>query len=113
LIFLFQFDKSDDGIDFVLNERIAEDMDTQSEELLGPLVFSTCQVLMHYKEISKSDTIMSGMIVETDEFEVTLSEGLGQYIDPFTKNSILFENAKIIADLLVEIMSRTNPSLTK
>lgn len=55
-----------------LNERIAEDMDTQSEELLGPLVFSTCQVLMRYKGISKSDTIMTG----TDEFEVTLRRDL-------------------------------------
>lgn len=113
MIFLFQFDKSDDGIDFVLNEKIAEELDTHSEKLLGPLAFSTCQVLMRYKGISKSNTIMTGMILDTDEFEVTLSEGLGQYIDSFTKNSILFENAKIIAELLVKIMSRTNTNLTK
>lgn len=106
MIFLFRFDRKDDGIDFILNEDLATEMDTQSEELLRPLVFWTCQVLTRYKGLSKSDTIMSGKILDTNEFEVTLSEGLGQYIDPFTKNGILFENAKNIADLMIEIMSR-------
>lgn len=49
---------------------------------------------------------MEGRILDTNEFEVMLSEGLGQHIDPYTKNQILFENAKIIADILAKVMER-------
>lgn len=44
---------------------------------------------------------MTGTLLETNEFEVTLSEGLGEYIDPYTKNKIIFEHVKIIVDILI------------
>lgn len=28
------------------------------------------------------------------------------YIDPYTKNQIIFENGKLIADILMEVMNR-------
>jgi hypothetical protein len=49
---------------------------------------------------------MKGQILDTGEFEVNLSPGLGQYIDAYTKHQILFENAKLISDILVQVMNR-------
>lgn len=106
MIFLYRFDLKGKGIDFVLNEGIAQDMYPEYEEMLRPLVFSTCQVLDHYKHLSKHSTIMTGNILDTNEFEVMLSEGLGSLIDSYTKNQIIFENAKLIADILMKVMER-------
>jgi hypothetical protein len=106
LIFLFRFDVVNNGMNFVLNEGIAEDMYPDLDELLKPLVDSTCGVLGHYKIYSKSNPIMQGQILDTGEFEVNLSSGLGQYIDPYTKHQVLFENAKLISDILVQVMNR-------
>lgn len=65
-------------MDFVLNEKIGEDMMKycpEYEEMLRPLVASLCDVLKRYKFDSKSDTIMTGRILDNNEFEVMLSEG--------------------------------------
>ncbi|MBY0596211.1 hypothetical protein [Bacillus bingmayongensis] len=35
-----------------------------------------------------------------------LSEGLGDYIDAYTKHQVIFENAKLIADILIEVMDQ-------
>jgi len=107
LIFLYRFDKhKNNGIDFVLNEGIAEDMYSDLEQdLLKPLVRAACKTLMLYKSFSKTDTIMTGTILDTNEFEVMLSEGLGSYINLYEK-SILFEQAKLIADILIKVMDR-------
>jgi hypothetical protein len=106
LIFLFQFNKKANGIDFVLNEGIAADMYPEYEAMLRPLVLSTCQILTLYKGYSKSDTIMTGTILDSNGLEVMLSEGLGGHIDSYTKHQIIFGNAKLIADILTEVMNR-------
>lgn len=105
MIFLYRFDVNGNGIDFVLNEGIAEDMSPEYELVLKPIIESTCETLMRYKCFSKGNPIMTGTILDTSEFEVMLSEGLGKYINPYEKN-LLFEAAKLIADILVLVMER-------
>lgn len=48
-------------------------------------------------------SIINGLIER--ELEIMLSKGLGQYIDPYTKNQIIFENGKLLADILIEVMN--------
>lgn len=93
-------------MDFILNEEIAKDMYPDLEEMLRPLVESTCQVLEPFKVYNKEKTIFSGVIHDDGQLEVTLSKGLGQYIDPYTKNQIIFENGKLIAQFLIKVMDR-------
>ncbi|MCI0768544.1 hypothetical protein [Bacillus sp. TL12] len=106
MIFLFRFDSTEHGMDFVLNEKIASDMYPFYEEMLKPIVHSTCQVLSRYKRFSKSNTIMTSTILDNNQLEVMLSEGLGDYIDAYTKHQVIFENAKLIADILIEVMDQ-------
>jgi hypothetical protein len=104
MIFLYRFDLKDNGIDFVLNEKIAADMLPYYEEMLRPLVASLAEILSFYRAFSKHPTILTGKILDNNELEIMLSEGLGQYIDVYTKNQIIFENGKLIADLLIKVM---------
>lgn len=104
MIFLYRFDLKDNGIDFVLNEKIAADMLPYYEEMLRPLVASLAETLSFYRAFSKHPTILTGKILDNNELEIMLSEGLGQYIDVYTKNQIIFENGKLIADLLIKVM---------
>jgi len=104
MIFLYRFDLKDNGIDFVLNEKIAADMLPYYEEMLRPLVASLAKTLSFYRAFSKHPTILTGKILDNNELEIILSEGLGQYIDVYTKNQIIFENGKLIADLLIKVM---------
>ncbi|MGE6593383.1 hypothetical protein ACQKFU_28315 [Bacillus mycoides] len=104
IIFLYRFDLKDNGIDFVLNEKIAADMLPYYEEMLRPLVASLAETLSFYRAFSKHPTILTGKILDNNELEIMLSEGLGQYIDLYTKNQIIFENGKLIADLLIKVM---------
>ncbi|KIV55069.1 hypothetical protein AM501_03485 [Aneurinibacillus migulanus] len=106
MIFLFRFDVANDGINFILNEEIARDMYPYTREVLRQLADSTCKVLEHYKIYSKSNPIMQGQILGNGQFEVNLSPGLGEYIDPYTKSKILFENVKLISDMLIQVMNR-------
>lgn len=105
MIFLFRFDQANGGLNFVLNEAIAQDMYDDIHKKLIPLVESTAQALSPYKIHSTRNTIMEFVIDDTNQMEVKLSPGLGQYIDPQIKES-LFSDAKRIADLLVEVMNR-------
>ena len=107
MIFLYRFDKhkTKNGIDFVLNEGIAEDMYPDLELLLRPLVRSVSEFLMSYKDYSKTDTIFSGRIRDTNELEVTFSEGLGKYVGDYEK-SMIFQQAKLIAEVLAQVMDR-------
>lgn len=105
MIFLFRFDVENDGISFIPNEGIARDMYPDMEEMLRQLADSTCKVLEHYKIYSKNNPIMRGQILCNGQFEVNLSPGLGQYIDPYTKK-ILFENVKLISDMLIQAVNR-------
>jgi hypothetical protein len=105
MIFLYRFDLKDNGIDFVLNEKIAADMLPYYEEMLILLVASLAETfLSFYRAFSKHPTILTGKILDNNELEIMLSEGLGQYIDVYTKNQIIFENGKLIADLLIKVM---------
>ncbi len=104
MIFLYRFDLKDNGIDFVLNEQIAADMLPYYEEMLRPLVASLAETLSFYRAFSKHPTILTGKILDNNELEIMLSEGLGQYIDVYTKNQIIFESGKLIADILIKVM---------
>ncbi|MBH8609382.1 hypothetical protein [Thermoactinomyces sp. CICC 10521] len=105
MIFLFRFDKANNGLDFILNQAIAEDMYPDIHEKMIPLVEATGQALNHYKMKSIQNTVMQFIIDDNNDMEVKLSPGLGQYIDPITKQ-VIFTNAKSIADLCVEVMNR-------
>lgn len=106
LIFLFRFDVTDKGMDFILNEEIAKDMYPDLEEMLRDLVKSLCSILEYYKVYNKEKTIFSGVIHDNGEAEVTLSKGLGEYIDLYTKNQIIFDHGKLITELCTTIMDR-------
>src|SRR5215471_16927826 len=104
-IFLFRFDVHSNAIDFVINQAIAADMYPEVDEQLKPLAHVCCETLLRYKHLSVSTTIMDGNILATGEFEVMLSRGLGQYF-PEEEKQQLFQDAKRIADLLIEVMDR-------
>ncbi|TKH19522.1 hypothetical protein FC697_20125 [Bacillus wiedmannii] len=106
MIFLFRFDVTDKGMDFILNEEIAKDMYPDLEEMLRDLVKSLCSILEYYKVYNKEKTIFSGVIHDNGEAEVTLSKGLGKYIDLYTKNQIIFDHGKLITELFTTIMDR-------
>lgn len=105
-IFLFRFElRGSNGIDFVLNEAIAEDMYPDINEKMKPLVHACCETLLRYKHLSVGNTIMDGNFLVTGEFEVMLSKGLGRHFAHDEKQR-LFQDAKIIADLLGKVMDR-------
>jgi hypothetical protein len=104
-IFLFRFDISDNTIHFVLNQQIAADMYSDVDEKLKPLAHACCATLLRYKHLSVTPTIMDGNLLATGEFEVMLSQGLGKYFAE-TEKQQLFQDAKRIADLLIDVMAR-------
>jgi len=104
-IFLFRFEIIGNSINFVLNREIASDMYQDVDEKLKPLAQACCETLLRYKYLSVSSTIMDGNLLDTGEFEVMLSRGLGKYF-PETEKQQLFQDAKRIADLLIEVMDR-------
>ena len=104
-IFLFRFELLSNGINFVLNEAIAEDMYPEIDEKMKPLVHICCETLLQYRHLSVSNTIMDGNYLATGEFEVMLSKGLGRHFT-HDKKARLFQDAKNIADLLSEVMDR-------
>jgi hypothetical protein len=109
-LFLFRFVLRGNGIDFVLNEAIAADMYQDVDEKIKLLVHACCETLLRYRHLSVSDTIMDGNILDTGEFEVMLSKGLGRYFADDEKQQ-LFQDAKNIADLLVAVMDRKTQAL--
>ncbi|CAA9889619.1 conserved hypothetical protein [Candidatus Methylobacter favarea] len=82
-LFLYRFELRGNGIDFVLNEVIAEDMYPDIDEKMKPLVHACCETLLRYRQLSVSNTIMDGnFLVIMDgnflvmgEFEVMTIEG--------------------------------------
>src|SRR2546428_6159005 len=104
-LFLFRFVLRGNGIDFVLNEAIAADMYQDVDEKIKPLAHTCCETLLRYRHLSVSDTIMDGNILDTGEFEVMLSKGLGRHFAE-TEKQQLFQDAKSIADLLIVGMDR-------
>jgi hypothetical protein len=109
-IFLFRFDVRGIGMDFVVNQAIAADMYHDIDEKLKALAHACCETLSRYRHLSVSNTIMDGNILATGEFEVMLSKGLGSHFAA-TEKQQLFQDAKTIADLLVEVMDRKTQEL--
>jgi hypothetical protein len=111
-IFLFRFELRGNGIDFVLNEAIAEDMYPDIDNKMKPLVHACCETLLRYKHLSVSNTIMDSNILVTGELEFMLSKGLGQYF-AYDEKERLFQDAKNISDLLGEVMDRGTKEMEK
>src|SRR5690242_8018607 len=109
-IFLFRFELRSNGIDFVVNQAIAADMYPDVDEQIKPLAHACCETLLRYRHLSVSNTIMDGNILDTGEFEVMLSKGLGRHFAE-TEKQQLFQDAKTIAYLLVEVMDRKTQEL--
>src|SRR5437660_4188269 len=105
-IFLFRFALTGNGITFVINEAIAGDMYPDLDEKMKPLAHACCETLSRYRHLSVSNTIMDGNLLDTGEFEVMLSKGLGRHFVDVEKER-LFQDAKKIADLLIEVMDRS------
>jgi len=109
MIFLFRFDIKDNGIDFVLNDAISHDIDTGAyvdiELKMLPLVKSIAELLLPYRPLSISPTILNYEILDTNEQEVMLSKGLGIHILLPIKN-IIFEKSQQLAALLIEVINR-------
>ncbi len=104
--FLFRFEiKTGNAISFVINQGIGEDMYPDVDEKMKPLAHACCETLSRYRHLSISNTIMDGNLLETGEFEVMLSKGLGRYFAEDEKQR-LFQDAKKLADLLIEVMDR-------
>lgn len=104
-IFLFRFEFHGNGISFVLNEAIAADMYPEIDEKLKPLITACSETLLRYRHLSVSNTIMDGNILNTGQFEVMLSRGLGRHFGEAEKQA-LFQDAKRIFDLLDQVMRR-------
>jgi len=58
-LFLFRFEFSGNGINFVLNEAIAADMYPDVDEKLKPLAHACGETLLRYKHLSVSNIIRS------------------------------------------------------
>ena len=111
-IFLFRFELSGYGIDFVLNEAIAADMYQDIDEQMKPIVHACCEKLLRYRHLSVSNIIMDGNILTTGKFEVMLSKGLGRHFAHDEKER-LFQDAKNIFDLLAVVMDRRTQEMKK
>jgi hypothetical protein len=104
--FLFRFElQNGNAIRFVINQAIAEDMYPEIDEQMKPLAAACCETLARYRHHSVSTTIMDGNLLDTGEFEVMLSRGLGRYLATEEKER-LFQDAKKLADLLIAVMER-------
>src|SRR6516162_6897867 len=109
-LFLSRFELRGNGIDFVLNKEIAADMYPDVEKKLKPIAHACCETLLRYKHLSVTPTIMDGNLLATGEFEVMLSRGLGRHFAE-TEKQQLFQDAKRVADLLIEVMDRRTQEL--
>ncbi len=105
-IFLFRFEIISNGINFVINEAIGKDMYQDLDEKIKPFAHACCETLSRYRHLSVSNIIMDGNLLDTGEFEVMLSKGLGRHFVDVEKER-LFQDAKKIADLLIEVMDRS------
>jgi len=111
-IFLFQFVIHGEGISFILNEAIAQDMAHDIDQKIKPLVHACCETLLRYKNLCTSNIIMDGNILNDGGFEVMLSKGLGRHFAEQEKQH-LFQDAKKIADLLTAVMDRATQAMKK
>jgi hypothetical protein len=104
-VFLFKFVLQEGGINFVVNEGVAEDFYPQTGFKLQPLLQACGETLMRYKGFCNEKVIMDGNILMDGNFEVMLSPGLGKYFAEREKQS-LFSDAHKIAKILIDVMER-------
>lgn len=104
MICLFRFELKDNKIDFILNNKIEKDITPYCNEMLQSLVISLSQNLHSYRPFSKHSTILSCQVSGNKQIEIIVSEGLGRYIDVYTKEEIIFKNSKCIADILIQFI---------
>lgn len=104
-IFLYRFVLRKNAISFVLNESIAEDMYTDIENQLQPLIKACSETLLNYRQHAVGDTIMDGNILNDGGLEVMLESGLGSYFLETHKQN-LFDDAITIAESLLEVMGK-------
>jgi len=109
-IFLYRFVLTPNGISFVLNESIAEDMYPEIDAKVLPLTEVCGDTLIRYKHLSTSNIIMDGNILTDGCFEVMLSPGLGKHFGQQEKKN-LFKDAYEIANLLIEVMDRRSKEI--
>jgi len=95
------------AISFVINQGIGEDMYPDIDEKMKPLAHACCETLSRYRHLSVNPTIMDGNLLDTGEFGVMLSKGLGKYFPEDEKQS-LFQDAKKLAELLIAVMDSKN-----
>jgi hypothetical protein len=77
--FLFRFELRGNVISYVINQGIGEDMYPDIDKNMKPLALACCETLSRYRHLSVSATIMDGNLLDSGEFEVMLSRGLGKY----------------------------------
>lgn len=104
-LFLFRFVLHRRGINFVMNESIAEDLYPETELKLKPIVHACSETLLRYKDQCCGETIMDGNLLVDGDFEVMLSPGLGRHFILEEKKN-LFSDAHEIAKLLMDVMDR-------
>lgn len=104
-VFLFKFVLQEGGIDFVVNEGVAEDFYPQTGFKLQPLLQACSETLMRYRGLCSGKVIMDGNILLSGHFEVMLSPGLGKYFAEHEKQG-LFSDAHKIAKILLDVMER-------
>lgn len=103
MIFLYQFDVKENGIHFVLNEQLADDIFPQYDVLLRPLVMSLAETLQLYYSVSRNSTLLTSHIRDNGEIGVVLNQELEHCIDGYTKDYMILKNGKRIADILIEV----------
>jgi len=109
MVFLFRFDIKGNGLEFILNDRIALDftngLNQDLKVKMQPLITNIGNLLMPFRSLSVSPTIITYELLDTKEEEVMLSKGLGIHIPLYIKNEI-FRLSRQLAGILEEVMLR-------
>ena len=103
-IFLFRFDILQNGIDFVLNEMIAEDIYPDTQLKMQPLAHTCAETLTRYKHLCSGPTIMDGSVLTDESAEVMLFTGLGRHIPEVEKQRLFDQKDEVLKGIHKERM---------
>jgi hypothetical protein len=108
MIFLFRFDQAGSGLNFCMNEGIANDMYPDIHEKLIPFVEKAGNALSPFKIYTTKNTVMEMFIDDENVMQVQLAPGLGSIMDTYNPLAKIdaFTSAECIANLLIEVMNR-------
>lgn len=108
MIFLFRFDQASGGLDFCMNEGIANDMYPDVHKKLIPLIEKTGNALSPFKMYTTQRTVLAMFIGDDNVMQVQLAPGLGSILDTYNPLAKIdaFTGAEGIGNLLVEVMNR-------